>query len=232
MNKKYFDFLDQTNYAMLFTSAAQAKEYCNASMMAINAINDAINGKANVFLSELHSLLQKQLDNHLTDVPYGTKLWHGEFRYLCDNLDERISDADKRCAPKGYKAKFYTVSTINIAQTYDYQKTKSHLIAEDVKVFKPFQLVDLRGEAKENETLFVAIKAAVEQLAYNSIIPNTNVGFIMKLIEELGYAGVVYKSAVTNENVYIIFNPQKTVCSLLRRIVLPADYNSFFEANK
>ena len=78
----------------------------------------------------------------------------------------------------------------------------------------------------------MAIKAAVEQLAYNSIIPNTNVGFIMKLIEELGYAGVVYKSAITNEDVYVIFNPLKTVCSMLRRIILPADYSDFFESNK
>lgn len=232
MDNKYFEFLNATNYELFFIPIKKIDKYINNSIMVMHTVKDAMNGKANSFRAELNSILQTELDNHLTDIPYGTKLRHGEFRYLCDNLDERISDAKNRCAPKGYKTNFYTMTNANIAHTYDYTKSNSRLIVEDVKVSKPFQLVDLRGEAKENETLFVAIKAAVEQLAYNSIIPNTNVGFIMKLIEELGYAGVVYKSAVTNENVYIIFNPQKTVCSLLRRIVLPADYNSFFEANK
>ena len=231
MNKKYFDFLEQTNYAMLFTPAAQTKEYLNDSIMAMNAIKEAIDGKTNVFCDELRLLLKTQLDNHLTEIPYGTKLWHGQFRYISNNLDERIADADRRCAPKWYKTKFYTISLVNISKTYDYTKSQSCLASETVKVFIPFQIVDLREEAKDNETLFAALKVTIGQLQYNSIIPTTNVDFVMKLIEELGYAGVVYKSAGTKEDVYVIFNPLKTICSINREIILSSDYGKFFKTN-
>lgn len=229
MIKECFEFLKNTNYAMLLVSKPKIKEYSKKMRDILDEIQNGIDGKNDSFVFEFRVQLLGELTNHIVEIAQGVKLKYGIFYYHIDDLAERMLDAEQRCIPKTYKTRFYTISTANIAQSYEYSKTKSYLITEDVMLKKSIHLVDFRGEFGESETICKAIKEEIEKLPYNSVILNLNVEFVLSQIKDLGYAGVIYTSNYTDEDVWVVFEPYKYMASIIHDVIFPEDYQTFFK---
>lgn len=97
-----------------------------------------------------------------------------------------------------------------------------------MEFIKESRFIDLRNKTAENELLFVAIQRHMEQIPYNFVILNSKFEFVLKKIEEMGYAGVIYTSSCTNEDIWIVFDPDRNVKFVIHDVISPEDYETFF----
>lgn len=227
MDKKFLKFIDENNYELILTPVSQTQKYIDDIHSMMNTIQSAMLGKSNFFVKEFQSLLLEQLADHTTELPMGMNMQYGQFYYIADRLLERISNADQRC--RNYNTKFYTNHRANIAESYEYNSCNSYLVYEYVVLRKSIKLADFTGESSVGENLYSAIKNVVEDLKYNIEIPKTRVGFVFRMIEELGFQGVIYKPQNTDTYVIVVFAPDKYVNVKMHKVVQPSGYEAFFE---
>ena len=229
MTEKCFEFLKKDDFKLILTPIEQVQGKIDEINNAMTLIKDAMKGNSNVFEKELSTRLLAHLANHTVKYSPGVKFKYGLFYYKAEHLDDRIAEADSRC--RNCKEKFYTDSKSNIAASYIYNKCENWLIYDEVKLCDDAQFANFCPEPKLDEDLYASIREALEELPYNAEIPKTDVCFIFRLIENLGFAGVIYKSKMTDENVWVVFKPEKYMKKLEHKVIYPADYRKFFMSN-
>ena len=226
MDKKYLSFLTENHFELILTPTNQAQKYIEDRQEIMRTIKTAMDGRDNLFSNELRSLLLTQLADHTTELPKGMNMQYGQFYYVADRLADRIANADQRC--RNYNIKFYTNHRSVIANSYEYNSCNSYLVYEYVVLRKSIKLADFTGESGVGENLYSAIKNVVEDLKYNIEIPKTRVGFVFRMIEELGFEGVIYKPQNTDTYVIVVFDPDKCVNVKMHKVVQPSGYEAFF----
>ena len=230
MDKKFLNYLEESSFELVLTQINQTQKYIDDKQEIMRTIKTAMDGRDNLFSNEFRALLLAQLANHTTELSKGLNMQYGQFYYIADRLADRIANAEQRC--KDYDTKFYTYNLSNIAKSYEYKGGNSYLVYEKVNLCKRINVADFTRKAGVGESLYSAAKNAAEELVYNVEIPKTKLGFIFKMVEEMGFAGVMYTSKLTGENVVIIFNPAKCIEVKTHKVIQPAEYQGFFMGNK
>lgn len=226
MKKEYLKELSADNYEMIFQPMNNASTYIDNKINILNEIKKAVNGTPNIFYKEIGIELLNELREHITICPAQSLFVFGRFNYDLRDLNEKIylaEDLATRC-----RHRFFTHSISDIASSFDYNQKCDYLVYEKFSSYKELRFADFTSVTNSKQKLYSVIKNTLENLQYNIKTPNSKAWFVLNLLNNIGFSGVVYTSKISRKNIYIIFDPDKTLRLLEQKLIYPHDFESFF----